>query len=152
MLSAVSGPRLAVRAVIVQNNRLFLVNAYPGHQSDLWCAPGGGVERGTSLPENLRREVYEETGFEITVGDPCLINEFHDPARGFHQVDVYFRAEISGGFSGAQGGDPAGVVNRYRLVSETELRGLRFKPDSLAQVAFGAGGQLLYDPLEPIVF
>ena len=32
-------PRLAARAVIVEQGRLLLVNAYPGQRSDLWCAP-----------------------------------------------------------------------------------------------------------------
>ena len=62
--------RVAVRGVIVEAKRLLLVNAYPGQQSDLWCAPGGGVERHASLPENLKREVYEETGLTIAVGPP----------------------------------------------------------------------------------
>ena len=41
---------------------MLLVNAYPGEASDLWCAPGGGAEAGTSLHDNLVREVLEETG------------------------------------------------------------------------------------------
>ncbi|MEM1431926.1 MAG: NUDIX hydrolase [Pseudomonadota bacterium] len=84
-------PRLAVRAVLVEQGRVLLVNAWPGHGSDLWCAPGGGVEPGDSLPSNLRREMYEETGLTVEVGQPCLVNEFHDPERGFHQVEVFFR-------------------------------------------------------------
>jgi len=144
-------PRLAARAVIVEQGRLLVVNAYPGDESDLWCVPGGGVERGQSLPATLEREIREETGLTIRVGDPCLVNEFHDPVSGFHQVDVYFHARITGGATVAGWRDPAGVVNRHRFVTEAELRGLRFKPDSLPIVAFGRRGQLLYDPLEVIV-
>ena len=144
--------RLAVRAVILHAGRLLIVNAWPGRESDLWCAPGGGVEPGQSLPDNLIREVAEETGLRIAVGAPCLVNEFHDPASGFHQCDVYFRATLKG--EGPPGSlddwrDPAGVVDRRRFVTEAELRRLRFKPDSLPAVAWGEG--LYYDPLEPIV-
>jgi len=64
----VSGPRLAVRAVVMQAGRVLVVNAYPGEESDLWCAPGGGVERGQGLEANLRREVAEETGLAIEPG------------------------------------------------------------------------------------
>ncbi len=142
-------PRLSVRALIMQRDRLLLVNAYPGGISDLWCAPGGGVERGTSLPDNLKREVMEETGLQIEVLDPCLVNEFHDPASGFHQVDIYFRCRVIGGVLGGTGHDPAGVVNERRYVTRTEMTRIRFKPDSLPDVAWGDG--LLYDPLEPIV-
>lgn len=142
--------RLAVRAVIVTGGRLLLVNAYPGAQSDLWCAPGGGVEQGTSLHDNLMREVAEETGLTIAVGAPCLVNEFHDPTRHFHQVDLYFHATITAGELSHGWRDPMGVVNRWRLVTRAEMAGLRVKPDSLAGVAFGSGG-IGYDPLELIV-
>lgn len=142
--------RLAVRAVILIDGKLLLVNAYPGAQSDLWCAPGGGVERGTGLPENLVREVQEETGLTVTVGAPCLVNEFHDPARPFHQVDIYFHATVQQGRLSADWIDPMGVVNRWQLVTRAQMAGLRVKPDTLADVAFGTGG-LIYDPLELIV-
>ncbi len=146
----VRSPRLAVRGLILHENRLLLVNAWPGHQSDLWCAPGGGAEPGQSLPDNLVREVHEETGLTVSVGDPVLVNEFHDPASGFHQVDVYFRCVIASGDLSEDWADPEGIVNRRRFVTRDEIRGLRVKPDSLAAVAWGEAG-ISYDPLEPIV-
>lgn len=144
----VRSPRLAVRALILQENRLLLVNAYPGLRSDLWCAPGGGAEPGLSLPDNLAREVHEETGLEVAVGDPALVNEFHDPATGYHQVDVYFRCKALGPMP-ERWTDPEGIVTERRFFSRPEMERLRFKPDSLPAVAWGEG--ILYDPLEPIV-
>ncbi len=142
-------PRLAVRALILHEDRLLLVNAYPGGQSDLWCAPGGGVERGASLPANLIREVHEETGLAITVGDPALVNEFHDPATGFHQVDIYFRCTITAGRIDSAWRDPEGVVTDRRFFTRPDMARIRFKPDSLPAVAWGSG--ISYDPLEVIV-
>jgi 8-oxo-dGTP diphosphatase len=144
-------PRLATRALILQEDRLLLVNAYPGGRSDLWCAPGGGVERGTSLPENLAREVHEECGLVIAVGAPALINEFHDPRSGFHQVDLFFRCTVLSGEVTRQWRDPEGVVTERQFFSRADLEQgrIRFKPDSLARAAWGEG--CLYDPLEPII-
>ncbi|MGP3699142.1 NUDIX domain-containing protein [Rhodobacter sp. NSM] len=142
-------PRLAVRALILHEDRLLLVNAWPGGISDLWCAPGGGVEAGASLPDNLVREVAEETGLAVAVGDPCLVNEFHDPDTGFHQVDVYFRCRITAGLLSTEWLDPAGVVTERRFFTRAEIARIRHKPDSLAATAWGAG--ILYDPLEVIV-
>lgn len=142
-------PRLAVRAVIVQDGRLLLVNAFPGERSDLWCAPGGGVEAGASLPDNLMRELHEECGLTIRVGPPCLINEFHAPGEGFHQVEVFFRCTVAAGTLTDAWQDPARVVTRRRWVTAAEMSGLRVKPDSLARVAFQRG--MGYDPLEAIV-
>ncbi len=143
-------PRLAVRALLIHDARLLLVNAYPGGQSDLWCAPGGGADPGTSLPDNLKREVHEETGLGIDVGAPCLVNEFHDPASGFHQVDVYFRCTLITGTLSDHWQDPEGIVTRRRFFARDQMADIRFKPDSLPDVAWGDGG-LAYDPLEPIL-
>lgn len=142
-------PRLAARALILHDNRLLLVNAWPGGISDLWCAPGGGVHAGASLPDNLRREVHEECGFEIIVGPPCLVNEFHDPDSGLHQVDIYFRCTPVSGLIPPGWRDPEGIVTERRFVTREELATLRHKPDSLGPVAWGEG--LFYDPLEVIV-
>ena len=144
-------PRVATRALILQDDRLLLVNAYPGGRSNLWCAPGGGAESGASLPENLAREIHEETGLTVSVGTPALINEFHDPRSGFHQVDIFFRCTIVAGHLSSDCRDPEGVVTERRFFSRAELetRLVRFKPDSLPAAAWGSG--CLYDPLEVIV-
>jgi ADP-ribose pyrophosphatase len=146
-----TSPRLAARAVIVEEGRLLLVNAYPDGRSDLWCAPGGGVEAGTDIPTNLAREVREETGLDIAVGPLVLVNEFHDPAGDFHQVDLFFRATVTGGRLAADWTDPAAVVTERRFFGANELPAVRFKPDSLPRVAFGASGAVIYDGLETLV-
>ncbi len=143
--------RLAARALILHDDQLLLVNAYPGAMSDLWCAPGGGVESGTSLHDNLKREVMEETGLTISVGAPALINEFHDPRSGFHQVEIFFHCQILAGQIDQAWRDPERVVTRRRFVSRADLTHakIRFKPDSLAAAAWGSS--VTYDPLEVIV-
>lgn len=142
--------RIATRAIILHNDRLLLVNAWKG-RSDLWCAPGGGAELHSSLPDNLIREVMEETGLTVRVGAPCLINEFHDPHGDFHQTDIYFRCEITAGEIDDNWIDPEGIVTRRKWATRDEVRRLRVKPDSLGAVAWGEVGAITYDPLEPIV-
>jgi 8-oxo-dGTP diphosphatase len=145
-------PRIAARALILHQDRLLLVNAYPGARLQLWCAPGGGCEAGQSLPENLAREVMEETGLTITVGPPVLVNEFHDPDTGFHQIDLFFRCTLAAGELDNRWEDPEGVVTDRRYFSRTELASghVRFKPDSLPDAAWGAQAAH-YDPLEVIL-
>ncbi len=140
-----------MRGLVLHNDRLLLVNAYPGQESDLWCAPGGGVQVGESLPDNLAREIHEETGLVIEVGAPALVNEFHEPASGFHQVDVYFRCSLASPTLPAEWTDPEGIVHTRRFVSRSEFAALRVKPDSLGHVAWDPAQTLLYDPLEPLV-
>lgn len=155
-------PRIAARALILDTRgRLLLVNAYRGARLGLWCAPGGGCEAGQSLPQTLAREVHEETGLAIGVGAPVLVNEFHDPASGFHQVEVFFRctarpdalaANRADWADWAGWTDPAGVVTQRQFFSREELATgrVRFKPDSLPAAAWGDAAAL-YDPLEVIL-
>ncbi|WP_028958557.1 NUDIX domain-containing protein [Sulfitobacter sp. 20_GPM-1509m] len=150
-MSSPRPPRIAARAVIVHEGRLLLVNAFAGNRSPLMCAPGGGVEAHSSLPENLAREVHEETGLRVTVGAPCLVNEFHDRNRDFHQVEVFFRCTLEGSADTPDSWkDPEAVVTRRRWVTRAELADVPHKPSSLGAVAFDDGA-ISYDPLEPLV-
>ena len=144
-------PRLAVRGLILLHDRLLMVNAWPGGKSDLLCAPGGGVEVGQSLPDNLKREIHEETGLGVEVGRMVLVNEFHDPGRDFHQVDLYFRCRLTTGDPHGPWLDPEGVVDQRLWLSRSELESHRFKPDSLPEVAWSGEDLAFYDPLELIV-
>lgn len=142
-------PRLAVRGLLLIDDRLLLVNAWGGGKSDLLCAPGGGVEMHSSLPDNLIREFHEETGLSIAVGAPCLVNEFHAPGHDFHQVDIYFRVHLVAGDPLAPWTDPEGIVTERHLVARHEMHRYRYKPDSLPDVAWS--DSVYYDALEPLV-
>jgi 8-oxo-dGTP pyrophosphatase MutT (NUDIX family) len=141
------GPvRVAARALVVIDGRVLLVNAYRGFAKALWCAPGGGCTAGAPMTETLRREVWEETGLVIRPGALAGVSEFHDPAEGFHQVDLFFRASAEGR-PDAGWRDPEGVVSRWHLASPDELTRMRHKPDHLAAMAFG-DAPALYHGLE----
>lgn len=145
-------PRIAARAIIIHEGRLLLVNAWAAQKSPLMCAPGGGANVGSSLPENLAREVYEETGLRVIVGAPALVNEFHAPQHGFHQVEVFFRCTLDGAVEIAPDWeDSEAVVNRHIWVTQDELAEVFHKPSSLGEVAFDPSCPLRYDPLELIV-
>lgn len=143
-------PRLAVRAIVIHDNRLLLVNAWRG-RDDLWCAPGGGVDAHASLTDNLHREMMEETGLSVTIGEVCLVNEFNDKARDYHQVDVYFRCTLAAGLVSDDWQDPEGIVTQRKWVTRAEMATLSVKPDSLAAVAWQDPDHPSYDPLEPII-
>ena len=143
-------PRIATRAVIIQDNALLMVNAFPGNTSDLWCAPGGGTHIHSSLPENLIREVFEETGLTVDVGEPCLVNEFHDPHGTFHQIEIFFRAQIIKGVIDPDWSDPENIVTKRRFFTQKQMDSIRFKPSSLPKIAFSTNNSINYDTLEAI--
>ncbi len=142
--------RLAVRAVILIEGRLLLVNAFPGGRGGLWCAPGGGVEPGASLASNLVREVAEETGLTVTPGPLIHVAEFANADSGFHQVDLYFRAKVAAGGLDPAWRDPTGAVTRRGLFSQADCATLDLTPPGLPALAFSDAPQVIPDPLVPM--
>jgi 8-oxo-dGTP diphosphatase len=62
-------PTLAVGAIVIRDDALLMVRRGREPNKGLWTIPGGRVEAGEYLSDALRREVREETGIEIDVGD-----------------------------------------------------------------------------------
>ncbi|AKU06644.1 NUDIX domain-containing protein [Haloferax gibbonsii] len=91
-------PRSAARGLVVRDGELLTIR-YRTDGEDWYVAPGGGQQRGESLAETVRREVYEETGYEVAVGSLAFVRDFvpstHYDDRGDdgHQVDHFFWCE-----------------------------------------------------------
>ena len=80
--------RPSAYGLIIKNNQVLLIKA---KMHGIWELPGGGIEFNETISEALKREVYEETGYKITVknNQPIHIqdNYFYAP-----DLDKYFRA------------------------------------------------------------
>lgn len=69
---------VCVGAAIIERGRILLLHRSP-HRSYLpgrWDIPGGHVEDGEDLERALRREVREETGFDIEIDRPVHVSMF----------------------------------------------------------------------------
>jgi 8-oxo-dGTP diphosphatase len=91
---------VGVGAVIVDSaGRLFLARRGPQAKNErgLWEFPGGSVEFGETLAEALVREMGEEYGIEVAVGDLLDVVDHILPEEGQHWVSPTYLCTIVSG-------------------------------------------------------
>jgi len=116
--------RIRVGVVIFQDDHILLVQHHKEGRR-YWLVPGGGLEFGESMGECALREVREETGLEIELGQLLFVSETRFPDASRHLVNFFFRARIVGGTL------KVGVEERLaeaRFVPVAELDRIPFYP------------------------
>jgi 8-oxo-dGTP pyrophosphatase MutT (NUDIX family) len=82
--------RIAVAALIFDEERVLLALR---RDIDWWNLPGGGMEIGETLEEAVCREVLEETGLVVEVGQ--LVGVYSKPQK--QEIVLTFRCIVVGG-------------------------------------------------------
>ena len=83
--------REASRGIIIQGTKILISHE---ELDDIWTIPGGGTEDGESSEQCCAREVLEETGCVVSVGEwVCTVIESYDEEIALHK---YFVCEITG--------------------------------------------------------
>jgi ADP-ribose pyrophosphatase YjhB (NUDIX family) len=91
---------LRAYAAIVDGERILLCRLGPNSlDPGLWTLPGGGGEYGESPQETLHREVMEETGLTVELGERAVVgSRFWEKERDWnHSVRFIFPAVVTGG-------------------------------------------------------
>jgi len=91
-------PRVGVGALIVDDQgRVLLGKRRREPEAGCWGILGGKVDFGERVAETCAREVLEEAGVEIEVGELiCLVDQI-DIEAGTHWVSPVFRGRIVAG-------------------------------------------------------
>ena len=120
-------PRVGVGAIVLHESRVLLVKRGQAPALGKWSLPGGLVDLGETTREAVAREVAEECGVRITVGDVAGVVErvVRDEAGRirYHYVLVDYLA-LPEGTRVAPGSDAADVrwveVDRLGELDTTE--------------------------------
>ncbi|MFE7845539.1 NUDIX hydrolase [Microbacterium sp. NPDC057407] len=98
--------RVAAYAVIIDDDdRLLLAHWNEGRRA-AWTMPGGGLEPGEDPEHAVRREVREETGYKVAIGQLLGIHSRVIPAgrrltpgatEPLHTLRIVYRARVTGG-------------------------------------------------------
>jgi len=88
--------RISCYGVVIQDDQVLVMQDKNNY---LYTVPGGGVELDETLPEGLAREMQEEIGTTVKVGE--LISSTEDwfyhaqEKRFYHAVLLFYQAELS---------------------------------------------------------
>lgn len=123
-------PIVTVGLVVLKDDRALIIQR--GHEPNKgrWSVPGGAVEVGESLKDAGRREVREECGIEVTVGDRHWIYEAivrNGEQVRFHYIIIDFLAQYVSGE--LQPGDDTVAA---RWVTAAELGGYDMTESALS--------------------
>ncbi len=91
---------VGVGAIIInEEGRIFLARRGPKAKNEqgLWEFPGGSVEFGETLAEALQREMYEEYGIKVLVGELVDVVDHILPQEHQHWVSPTFICQIISG-------------------------------------------------------
>ena len=112
-----------------EEGRLLVVRRGRPPGEGLWSIPGGRVEPGEDDRTAVARELKEETGLDVVVGEPAGTVERPGPGGVTYEIHDY-AATVAGGTLRA--GDDASDV---RWVSSEGLRELPLSPGLLDALA-----------------
>jgi len=92
-MSHYRSPKLTVDGVLLEENKILLIQRKHDPFKGSWALPGGFVDYGETTEHALIREMEEETGLIVKISD--LVGVYSDPTRDprGHTVSIVYLVE-----------------------------------------------------------
>lgn len=91
--------RIRAAVILIEEGKILLVkHVDPQSGEEWWIPPGGGLQpEDNSIIDCARREVWEETGLEVTLAKLLYLREFHQRGSSVHHIEWFFLADSYAG-------------------------------------------------------
>lgn len=122
--------RVAAYAVVTDDDNRVLLARWTEGRRTAWTMPGGGLDPGEDPEDAVRRELREETGYAVRVGELLGIHSrvipasqrVHESGVPLHTLRILYRAEVTGGKLTYELDGSTDMAGWFALPAVAELR------------------------------
>lgn len=107
-------------AILIIENQQVLTMQYNYGEQEVYNLPGGNLELGEHLSDALAREMQEELGIEVEVGEMILVGEVYFEDRKKHTLHLLFEGKITAGIPTLNPKETSALAIKWLAINDLE--------------------------------
>lgn len=105
-------------AILIIENQQILTMQYNYGGQEVYNLPGGNLELGEHLSDALAREMQEELGIGVSVGEMILVGEVYFEERKKHTLHLLFEGKITEGSPTLNPKETSAIAIKWLTISD----------------------------------